>query len=471
MQRRVVSFREDEDAVTASYTALPWNGKEEQDEAVLSGLQGARLNGVIPMMPQYGAQGGTEYKAEIQGAVSLPRFLQRVLTKEEVLTVVNNVLTAIDVGPLGIPLEELRLHVSEVYVDAQSLFVYVFLLPLKNRDADPQRTQNFFRNLVSSMRFSDTDRDNYVARLLTEINSMSFSPASLYGLVQELIREEMERVHTDTVTNHTTARQDETVREAAEIPQEQAEPAAITPEPTAQETEASDQDKDAESEPEQEAAVADEPEPADAGDSAAEEQREYTDMLQFQDLLAEAEKQPEPGNLPEPEGENRPAAESKPERQPEPEKISAEADRNTADPAQDREEAHATYPCLIQVRTGKKIYIRKDTFTIGKSKIHADFSISDNPAVSRVHVRITRRDGACFLADNGSTNGTYINGKRVGAGEEILLLRDMNIRLGNEAFIYQPATAIPEDMAAEEAPGARDPYGETADLEKHDPED
>ncbi len=37
------------------------------------------------------------------------------------------------------------------------------------------------------------------------------------------------------------------------------------------------------------------------------------------------------------------------------------------------------------------------------------------PAVSNLHAEITEHDGTLFLRDLGSTNGTYLNGQRIGA--------------------------------------------------------
>jgi len=93
-------------------------------------------------------------------------------------------------------------------------------------------------------------------------------------------------------------------------------------------------------------------------------------------------------------------------------------------------------PHLVRQKTGEKIYIDKDTFKIGKSKIHADYSIDNNTAVSRVHVVIIRRNGVCYMEDNNSTNGTFVDGSRLEPGREILLKANMNIILGDETFTY-----------------------------------
>ncbi len=65
------------------------------------------------------------------------------------------------------------------------------------------------------------------------------------------------------------------------------------------------------------------------------------------------------------------------------------------------------------------IFLKTPTFAIGKAS-SANFSI-DNPFVSRVHCQIRFADGAFFLSDLGSRNGTSLNGVLLERDEESLL--------------------------------------------------
>ena len=94
-------------------------------------------------------------------------------------------------------------------------------------------------------------------------------------------------------------------------------------------------------------------------------------------------------------------------------------------------------PHLVREKTGEKIYITKDEFKIGKSKIHADYPIENNGAISRVHIVIIRRNGVCYIEDNNSTNGTFVNGTRLEPGREMLLKANTHIILGDEGFMYR----------------------------------
>jgi hypothetical protein len=70
--------------------------------------------------------------------------------------------------------------------------------------------------------------------------------------------------------------------------------------------------------------------------------------------------------------------------------------------------------------------------TIGRSP-QTDIPIEDRFASAR-HARIYERDGFAYVQDMGSTNGTYLNGKRLDSPE--LLRTDDRIRIGDTEFRY-----------------------------------
>jgi hypothetical protein len=74
------------------------------------------------------------------------------------------------------------------------------------------------------------------------------------------------------------------------------------------------------------------------------------------------------------------------------------------------------------------------SLTIGRSP-QMDVQIDDRFASGR-HARIYERDGFFYVQDMGSTNGTYLNGERLGS-EELLRAHD-SIRIGDTEFRYEP---------------------------------
>lgn len=94
-------------------------------------------------------------------------------------------------------------------------------------------------------------------------------------------------------------------------------------------------------------------------------------------------------------------------------------------------------PALIRTKNQEKIIINKNVFRIGKSKTDVDYTVEDNVAISRVHAIIHKRDGACYIKDNDSTNNTYVNGVIIKGEKEQLLMKGMKISLADEEFIFE----------------------------------
>lgn len=78
--------------------------------------------------------------------------------------------------------------------------------------------------------------------------------------------------------------------------------------------------------------------------------------------------------------------------------------------------------------------IHKREFVIGKSSENVDGKISGNPAVSRVHCKVFEREGTYYLVDLKSSNGTYIDGRRLNAQEETVIHTGSRVRIANEEF-------------------------------------
>ena len=83
----------------------------------------------------------------------------------------------------------------------------------------------------------------------------------------------------------------------------------------------------------------------------------------------------------------------------------------------------------------RQIGIQKDLITIGRSE-KCDLPV-DNPGVSRVHCQIQYKQNTktYILHDNGSSNGTFINGVKI-PGQQLLKNGD-SINLGKFTVIFE----------------------------------
>jgi predicted component of type VI protein secretion system len=98
------------------------------------------------------------------------------------------------------------------------------------------------------------------------------------------------------------------------------------------------------------------------------------------------------------------------------------------------------------VLKGKRFEIRTPLTHIGRGA-HNDVVIADE-SVSDSHAKIQRRETGWYVVDMGSTNGTYVGGRRI--IDEKQLVGSPDIRFGGIKMVFQIAAE-----AAEDAKGTR----------------
>ncbi|MFA6004317.1 MAG: FHA domain-containing protein, partial [Elusimicrobiota bacterium] len=98
----------------------------------------------------------------------------------------------------------------------------------------------------------------------------------------------------------------------------------------------------------------------------------------------------------------------------------------------------------------KEIVLDQPSLTVGR-KPDNDIVI-DNPAVSGRHCRIFLQGDVYFVEDLGSTNGTYVNGKRI---QRAGLQANDAVGIAQHSLVFMAAPAGPR-AAAESAPAWSD---------------
>lgn len=91
---------------------------------------------------------------------------------------------------------------------------------------------------------------------------------------------------------------------------------------------------------------------------------------------------------------------------------------------------------LIRRRTGERITLDSFPFRIGKEQSQCNYAVPDNRAVSRNHADIFLENDVYMIQDNASTNGTYIDGRRIESYRKTELASGAKLRLANEDFIF-----------------------------------
>ena len=72
-----------------------------------------------------------------------------------------------------------------------------------------------------------------------------------------------------------------------------------------------------------------------------------------------------------------------------------------------------------------------DELTVGRAAT-CTIGMPDDSFVSQLHARVFRESGSTMIEDLGSTNGTYLNGKRLAAPERVA--KGDRVQIGNTVF-------------------------------------
>ena len=92
---------------------------------------------------------------------------------------------------------------------------------------------------------------------------------------------------------------------------------------------------------------------------------------------------------------------------------------------------------FIRERTGERIKFDEDGVMVGRSSARSDYIITGNGSLSRSHCKFFVRDGSAYIHDDNSSNGTYLNGRRLSMGETVPVGRGDKVVLAGETFIIE----------------------------------
>ncbi len=95
--------------------------------------------------------------------------------------------------------------------------------------------------------------------------------------------------------------------------------------------------------------------------------------------------------------------------------------------------------CLIIIRgtpQGHRFFLTQNTMLIGRDP-SAAICVSDQ-GISRRHAQIIQESGTIFLVDLGSSNGSFINNRRLSPNEKVALAKEDMIKLGTTILKFLP---------------------------------
>lgn len=89
---------------------------------------------------------------------------------------------------------------------------------------------------------------------------------------------------------------------------------------------------------------------------------------------------------------------------------------------------------IMQLSTGKKVFLKAEKFTVGRRDDLCDFAVPSAKKMSKIHATIIH-DGNCYyIQDEGSLNHTYVNESEIKPGEYKILADGDTIRFASEKF-------------------------------------
>ena len=380
-----------------------------------------QMANIIPFQYQ-DVDGKRIYTAYAHEDITLDAYMKNVLTKPEVLGVLGGLAAIFEIGTKGIPVGYIVKDASYIYVNRENITVKAVLFPLKQENMPLSEIPAFFREIISNMKFHEADVDNYVARVITQINAPDFSAASFKAFIDQ----EMEKIgmfiHKDNgpmnmmVGGGQAPNKDVKVNKVGVMNNmnnmNNMRPMGMAPQGATMPPQGMPM-------PPQGAKPQGAPMP-----QAPKPQMGMPGMPQ----------------APAPQGAPMPQA-------PTPQGSPMGAVPQAAPAGQTTVQGQTVgnlvgklgdkpVPHLVRKKTGETINITKPEFSLGKAIGKVDYAITDNTAVSRIHCIIVQKNGVNYIKDNGSTNHTYLDGAELEPQKEVLLKNKMTILLGDEEFTF-----------------------------------
>lgn len=94
---------------------------------------------------------------------------------------------------------------------------------------------------------------------------------------------------------------------------------------------------------------------------------------------------------------------------------------------------------LTRLKTNERIALPKGRFMVGKS-VHSDYRIAGNTTISRLHAVLLQEGDACWIEDNKSLNGTFVNGLKIAPANRMELKPGDLVRMSDEDFLFELAS-------------------------------
>ena len=434
------------------------------DEKVDKGVSG-KFPQIIPCRLEE-KDNQREFIYEIGNKVQLTEFLKKEINKKQMLTLLYNLLSGLEAfGMNMISLSYVAKDIQYVFVAPESLNVYFIVAGVDKEITDLNEVRNFVKDVICNAHYFEMDRDNYVARLITFTNKLgTFSVGDMKEFVNQLLIDM--GIHIEEEKKKTEKKEEKTANDKVSrigVMQNNAkmvQPGAsargsvppmpnrqVPPMPNGQPMPGRPMPMQMgpDGKPMNGQPMPGRPMPMQMGPDGkpmngrpmpgrpmpmqmGPDGKPIVPPIPNRPASSMPEKKPEAAPVP-------PMPEKKPEAAPVPPMPEKKPETAPVPPVEEKK-PQVPVPYLLRIATNEKIYINKPEFSIGRSATKADYTVTDNSDVSRIHCIIERKNGVSYIRDNASTNGTFVNGQNIAGQENVFLTNNAKVSLGDEGFIY-----------------------------------
>ena len=394
------------------------------DTKVDMGMSG-RFPQIIPYTLEE-KEGQRTFVYQIGERMQMTEFLKKEINKKQMLTLLYNVLSALETfGMNMISLSYVAKDIQYIFVKPETLEVSFIVAAVDKEITDLNEVRDFVKAIICDATYFEMDRDNYVARLISFTNRRgTFSISDMKKYVDNLLLDmgiHIEEEKKQEVKENKTAAdkvsrvgvmQNQAKMSQPVSPMSNGQPMPNRPMPMQMGPDGKPVAPMPNGQP-----MPNRPMPMQMGPDG---KPIVPPVSPMNGAAPMSEKKPEAAPVP-------PMPEKKPEAAP----VPPMPEQKT-----DAPKPQAPVPYLLRTATNEKIYINKPEFAIGRSATKADYTVTDNSDVSRIHCIIERKNGVSYIKDNQSTNGTYVNGKNIAGQENVFLTNNAKVSLGDEEFVY-----------------------------------
>ena len=392
------------------------------DEKVDKGVSG-KFPQIIPCRLEE-KDNQREFIYEIGNKVQLNEFLKKEINKKQMLTLLYNLLSGLEAfGMNMISLSYVAKDIQYVFVAPESLNVYFIVAGVDKEITDLNEVRNFVKDVICNAHYFEMDRDNYVARLITFTNKLgTFSVGDKKEFVNQLLIDM--GIHIEEEKKKTEKKEEKTANDkVSRIGVMQNNAKMVQPGASARGSVPPMPNRQVPPMPNGQP-MPGRPMPMQMGPDG----KPIVPPIPNRPASSMPEKKPEAAPVP-------PMPEKKPEAAPVP-PMPEKMPESAPVPPVEEKKPQVPVPYLLRIATNEKIYINKPEFSIGRSATKADYTVTDNSDVSRIHCIIERKNGVSYIRDNASTNGTFVNGQNIAGQKNVFLTNNAKVSLGDEGFIY-----------------------------------